>query len=244
MVSHSSPTSVPSLLTIMANKSGLVKAGLLLVYDIYSKKRILRQILLVCLLILLFVCCCVFFQQVSSKCKICCTISLIRMWSILKWGRGPFSNQKWPIRRHDLISIKRYWRNAIDVIWCTCTFQSSLVAVAYQNHLSVQMVKVDPKAPTNEENQMQAVTKLRYMTFREQQSSSCSLGFRIEAIKVMTDNRCCAAPICFAWLTDRIDYHSSKASHLSAIWKRFKLMRPSSRCFKSFLVEVVTSKSS
>lgn len=52
------------------------------------------------------------------------------------------------------------------------------------------MVKVDPSAPTNEENQMQAVTKLRYMMFREQQSSSCSLGFRIEAIKVMIDNQC------------------------------------------------------
>lgn len=46
------------------------------------------------------------------------------------------------------------------------------------------MVKVDPSAPTKEENELQAVTKLRYMTFREQQSSSCSLGFRIEAIKV------------------------------------------------------------
>lgn len=46
------------------------------------------------------------------------------------------------------------------------------------------MVKVDPSATTKEENELQAVTKLRYMTFREQQSSSCSLGFRIEAIKV------------------------------------------------------------
>lgn len=47
------------------------------------------------------------------------------------------------------------------------------------------MVKVDPSAPTKEENELKAVTKLRYMMFREQQSSSCRLGFRIEAIKVM-----------------------------------------------------------
>ena len=50
----------------------------------------------------------------------------------------------------------------------------------------MQMVKVDPSAPTKEENETEAVTKLRYMMFREQQSSTCSLGFRIEAIKVMS----------------------------------------------------------
>lgn len=51
------------------------------------------------------------------------------------------------------------------------------------------MVKVDPAAPTKEENELKAVTKLRYMTFRERQSSSCSLGFRIEAVKVFRQCR-------------------------------------------------------
>lgn len=46
------------------------------------------------------------------------------------------------------------------------------------------MVNVDPLSPTKDERELQAVTKLRYMMFREQQSSTCSLGFRIEAIKV------------------------------------------------------------
>lgn len=46
------------------------------------------------------------------------------------------------------------------------------------------MVAIDPDAPTEEEKQLQAVTKLRYMQFRENQSSTCSQGFRIEAIKV------------------------------------------------------------
>lgn len=46
------------------------------------------------------------------------------------------------------------------------------------------MVALDPTAPTPEEHATKAVTKLRYMQFREQQSSTCSLGFRIEAMKV------------------------------------------------------------
>lgn len=46
------------------------------------------------------------------------------------------------------------------------------------------MVALDPEAPTAEEHECKAVTKLRYMQFREQQSSTCSHGFRIEAMKV------------------------------------------------------------
>lgn len=47
------------------------------------------------------------------------------------------------------------------------------------------MIAVDPSAPTTEEHEMKAVTKLRYMLFREEQSSTCSHGFRIEAMKVL-----------------------------------------------------------
>lgn len=100
-------------------------------------------------------------------------VSPILMWLISKWGRGPFSNRKSPTRQPDPTSTRRYWRhqpsNPLDSTNRCLNF--------------VQMVKVDPSAPTNEENQLQAVTKLRYMMFREKQSSSCSLGFRIEAIK-------------------------------------------------------------
>lgn len=46
------------------------------------------------------------------------------------------------------------------------------------------MIAVDPDAPTDAEHAAEAVTKMRYMEFREQQSSTCSLGFRIEAMKV------------------------------------------------------------
>lgn len=46
------------------------------------------------------------------------------------------------------------------------------------------MIKVDPTAPTPEEHEAKAVTKLRYMDFRDNMSSSRSLGFRIEALKV------------------------------------------------------------
>ncbi|KAK7068414.1 hypothetical protein SK128_017434 [Halocaridina rubra] len=46
-----------------------------------------------------------------------------------------------------------------------------------------KMVQIDPKAPTEAEHRAKAVTKPRYMVWRETISSTATLGFRIEGVR-------------------------------------------------------------
>ncbi|XP_050436892.1 inositol-trisphosphate 3-kinase homolog isoform X2 [Adelges cooleyi] len=74
--------------------------------------------------------------------------------------------------------------HVMDIKMGTRTFlESEVQNTAARKDLYLKMIAVDPEAPTAEERELQAVTKLRYMQFREQQSSTCSHGFRIEAMK-------------------------------------------------------------
>ncbi|XP_011504863.1 PREDICTED: inositol-trisphosphate 3-kinase B [Ceratosolen solmsi marchali] len=47
-----------------------------------------------------------------------------------------------------------------------------------------KMVQVDPSAPNAEERRLQGVTKPRYMVWRETISSTATLGFRVEGMKL------------------------------------------------------------
>lgn len=72
----------------------------------------------------------------------------------------------------------------IDIKMGIRTFlESEVRKTVARPDLYQKMVAIDPDAPTEDEHRNKAVTKLRYMQFRELQSSTCSQGFRIEAMK-------------------------------------------------------------
>ena len=63
------------------------------------------------------------------------------------------------------------------------TFQLAEVAkTAIRADLLAKLRRIDPAEPTQEELQQGGITKLRYMQYREQQSSSATLGFRVDGI--------------------------------------------------------------
>ncbi|EFO16213.2 inositol polyphosphate kinase [Loa loa] len=53
-----------------------------------------------------------------------------------------------------------------------------------RNDLYEKMMSLDPYEPTEEEHAAKAITKMRYMQFREKESSTTTLGCRIEAAKM------------------------------------------------------------
>ncbi|XP_060597292.1 inositol-trisphosphate 3-kinase homolog isoform X3 [Ruditapes philippinarum] len=73
----------------------------------------------------------------------------------------------------------------MDVKMGIRTFLESEVSnTALRKDLYDKMVALDPAAPTDEERQSQSITKLRYMQFRENESSTAEFGFRIEALRM------------------------------------------------------------
>ncbi|XP_076443084.1 inositol-trisphosphate 3-kinase A-like [Babylonia areolata] len=61
--------------------------------------------------------------------------------------------------------------------------EKALKEPTLRKDLYEKMVSVDPEAPSPEEREMGAITKTRYLRFRDDMSSTSSLGFRIEGIK-------------------------------------------------------------
>ncbi|XP_064553754.1 inositol-trisphosphate 3-kinase homolog isoform X2 [Drosophila montana] len=73
----------------------------------------------------------------------------------------------------------------MDIKLGTRTFLESEVSnKTLRPDLYQKMIAVDASAPTPAEHEAQAITKLRYMLFRESLSSSHSKGFRIEALRL------------------------------------------------------------
>ncbi|VDM76527.1 unnamed protein product, partial [Strongylus vulgaris] len=75
----------------------------------------------------------------------------------------------------------------MDIKVGTRTFLESEVSnTKRRKDLYEKMTAIDPDEPTPEERACGEITKLRYMQFRERESSSAELGFRIEAAKIRT----------------------------------------------------------
>ncbi|XP_055389414.1 inositol-trisphosphate 3-kinase homolog isoform X2 [Condylostylus longicornis] len=75
--------------------------------------------------------------------------------------------------------------NVMDIKMGCRTFSETEVSNhTLRSDLYKKMISIDMNAPTDEEHNNKAITKLRYMLFREQISSSHTKGFRIEALRM------------------------------------------------------------
>ncbi|WAR11011.1 IP3KH-like protein [Mya arenaria] len=80
----------------------------------------------------------------------------------------------------DGIPVGSHWENSSKITFLEAEVMNS----TQRKDLYDKMVALDPDAPTAEEKRLQSITKLRYMQFREQESSTADYGFRIEAVRI------------------------------------------------------------
>jgi len=78
----------------------------------------------------------------------------------------------------------------MDIKMGSRTFLESEVSNTKEREdLYKKMVEIDPNAPTPEEHSKRSITKLRYMRFREEQSSTSLFSFRIDAVKFQDQDK-------------------------------------------------------
>ncbi len=64
-----------------------------------------------------------------------------------------------------------------------CNNETDEKEIKPRNDLYKKLIEVAPDEPTEAEHLAQAITKRRYMSWRERSTCSATMGFRIEAIK-------------------------------------------------------------
>ncbi|KAH8298064.1 hypothetical protein KR018_005958 [Drosophila ironensis] len=111
---------------------------------------------------------------------------------------------------------------------CRTFLESEVSNATLRPDLYQKMIAVDAGAPTQAEHEAQAITKLRYMTFRESLSSSQSKGFRIEALRLrgrppVKDLKTCRSSDQIAQTIEQ--FLATRRSVQKELLKRLKQMR-------------------